>query len=124
MLPAPSRAWRTSLVVRFINTLTYFRLCSRCIGGSELIHELSQILTRELPFEGPRGCFPVVLKIKQSFGQAFKVCEIVRVQNLALHYGEVDLDLIEPTGVDGRVNKYQSRIASLQALGGPGPAMR
>ena len=81
-------------------------------------------MTRELPFEGPRGCFPVVLKIKQSFGQAFKVCEIIGVQNLALDYGEIDLDLIEPTGVDGRVNQQESRITSLQALDGFGPEMR
>jgi hypothetical protein len=93
-----------------MNTLTYFRLRGWRVGRSELIHELGQILARELPLEGPRGCFPVVLKIKQSFGQAFKVCEIVGVQDLALHYGEIDFDLVEPTGVDGRVDKHQSRI--------------
>ncbi len=44
-----------TLVVRFINTLTYFGLCGRRFGRSKLVHEFGQILTRELPFEGTRG---------------------------------------------------------------------
>ena len=71
-----------TLVVRFINTLTYFGLCGRRFGRSKLVHEFGQILTRELPFEGTRGCFPVVLKIEQSFGEGFQVFEVVGFRTL------------------------------------------
>src|SRR5712671_4477934 len=70
-----------------------------------------EVLASEFPFEGPRRRFPVVLKIEQSLSHGFEVREVIRGENLALHDGEVDLDLIQPTGMDEQ--------ASLQALDCP-----
>ena len=66
---------------------------------------------------GGAAVFPVVLKIQQSLGQCIQVREVVRGENLALHDGDVDLDLIQPTGMDGRVHENQRRVAILQASG-------
>ena len=44
--------------------------------------------------------------------------EVVRREDLALHDREIDLDLIEPTGMDGPVHKHQIRIPLLQTFHG------
>jgi hypothetical protein len=77
------------------------------------MQQFRQILARELPFEWPRDCFAIVLKIKQTLGQGPKVCEVIQGLEFALHDRKVDFDLIEPTGMEGRVNKDESRIAVL-----------
>jgi hypothetical protein len=47
--------------------------------------QFPEILTRELPLEGLRRCFPVVLKIEETFRNGIQIGEIVRGENLALH---------------------------------------
>ena len=70
--------------------------------------QFSEIIPRELPLEGLRRCFPVVLKIEETFGDGIQIGEVVRSENLALHDREVDLHLVEPTGMNGGVNQLQS----------------
>ena len=55
--------------------------------------------------EGKQSCF--------QFGQRF---EIIGGENLTLNDGEVDLDLVEPTRVNGRVNRNDRRPADLKTL--------
>jgi len=37
-------------------------------------------MTGEFPFEGPRCCLPVILKIQQAFGDGVEIGKIVRVR--------------------------------------------
>jgi len=62
-------------------------------------------LTGELPFEGMRGGFPIILKIQEAFGDGVEIRKIIGCEDLALDNGEVDFDLVEPTGMDGRVDE-------------------
>jgi hypothetical protein len=57
-------------------------------------------LTGELPFEGMRGGFPIILKIQEAFGDGVEIRKIIGCEDLALDNGEVDFDLVEPTGMD------------------------
>ena len=74
----------------------------------EFGEQFSEIITRELPLEGLRRCFPVVLKIEETFRNGIPIGEIVRGENLAWHDREVDLHLVEPTGMDWGVNQLPS----------------
>jgi len=80
-------------------------------------------LASELPLERPGRRLPVVLKIEQSLRHCFAAGTVIRGENLALHDGEVNLDLIQPTGMNGRVDGHQFRIAIPQALHGAGSTM-
>ena len=66
----------------------------------------------ELPFEGSPGGLPVVLKIQKALSEGIEVSEVIRCQYLSLHNREVDLDLVEPTGMDWRMHKRQAGIAA------------
>lgn len=93
------------------------------LGQIQLGKQLAQVLPIELPFKR-LGCrFPVILKVKEPFGESVEVWEVVRCQNLPLDNGEVDLDLVQPAGMDGSVNEDEVWVATLQALYSPGTAM-
>ena len=73
--------------------------------GGELGEKRGEIGFGELPFEGLCRCFPVVLEVEQAFGQLVQAGEVVRGKDFSLDDGEVDLDLIEPTGMDWPMNE-------------------
>jgi hypothetical protein len=54
----------------------------------------------ELPFEGLCGCFPVVLEVEQALRQLLQACEVIWGEDFSLDDGKIDLDLIEPTGME------------------------
>lgn len=91
--------------------------------ANKLGEQLVQVLPAELPFKGLGRRFPVVLKIEESLRQNVQVWEIAGRQNLPLDNGEVDLHLVEPTGMDRRVDQDQLWIRALQALHSPEAAV-
>jgi len=93
-----------SLVGRFISSVTYF--FGSCGKRGHLTQELLKVLASELPLERFGDRLVVALEFQQSFGHRGKVREIVRGEDLALNNGEIDLDLIEPTGMEGSVNQH------------------
>ena len=76
--------------------------------GRQFGEEGRKIGFGELPFEGFRRRFPVVLEVEQTFRQLVQTGEVVRREDFSLDDGEVDLDLIEPTGMDWAMDQRQS----------------
>lgn len=102
--------------------------------GVEFRHQSEQIPARECPLEGDGDlliepiakplfgvakCFVfswhwavlqlllVILKLEQAVFQLSKRGEVIGRQNLPLDDGEIDFDLIEPTGVNRGMNRNQ-----------------
>jgi hypothetical protein len=63
------------------------------------------------------------LKVEEAFREDIEVREIVGGKNFPLDNREVDLDLIEPTGMNRRMHERKARIESPQALNSFGAAM-
>jgi len=77
----------------------------------------------ESPFEGLRGPLVSVLEGLQRSPQGTQVVEIRRCEQLTLNDREVDLDLVEPAGVDRGM--YQDGVGPLgpETFAGPRAAM-
>ena len=82
----------------------------RSARGGELVEEFGKILAGELPFERPSSVLPVVLKVEKALGKAVEIGKIVGRQDLPLDDGEVDFDLVEPTGVHRSVHEDQTGV--------------
>src|SRR5712692_1938276 len=80
--------------------------------------QLGQVAPREGPLEWSGQCFIVTLEGQEPVLNGSQGIEVVRRQDLALDDGEVDLDLIEPTRMDGAVNEHQMRVLPLQSVHG------
>ena len=74
----------------------------------ELSGQFCEGILCELPVEGRRHALVVLLDCEAG--------EIIRGERLALDDGEVDLDLVEPTGVNRAVNGDQVGIGLSEAL--------
>src|SRR6266508_5864414 len=77
----------------------------------------------ELPLERLRGGLVASLEGKQASLHLLEVGEVVGGEDFALDDGVVDLDLIEPGGVDGRVDEPKAPVpppgvAALQPVDG------
>lgn len=75
-----------------------------------------QILPCKRPFERTGGRFVSTLKREQAGFERSQVSEIGRGQHLALDDREIDLDLVEPTGVDRGEDRDQRRPLALESL--------
>src|SRR5215210_639228 len=75
-----------------------------------------QIMASELPGEGSGRLLVTLLEGDEAFGQSVEVGEVVGGQNLALNHREVDLDLVEPGGMSGKVDEHQIGPGALKAL--------
>src|SRR5215210_1966872 len=84
----------------------------------EASEEPIEITASELPGEGSGRLLVTLLEGDEAFGQSVEVGEVVGGQNLALEHREVDLDLIEPGGMNRKVQEPQIRPGALQALDG------
>ena len=73
--------------------------------GREFGKEGREIGLGELPFKGLGGGFPVGWNVEQSRRPLVQTGEVVRGEDFSLHDGAVDLDLMEPAGMDWSVNK-------------------
>lgn len=78
--------------------------------GGEFVEQLSKILTRELPLEGPSRSFPVVLKVEEALGEGVEISKIIGRQDFPLDNREIDLDLVEPTGMNGSMYEHQAGV--------------
>ena len=58
----------------------------------------------------------MILEVEKTFCNGVKVVEIIRSKNLSLDDGEVDFNLVEPTGMNRTVHKNQSGVLVLEAL--------
>jgi len=94
------------------------------MGGRALGEQGGQVASGEFPFEGFGRRFPIILKIEQALGECLQAGEVVGRENLPLNDGKVDFDLVEPTGVDGPMDKRKAPELVLQAGDGSGPSMR
>lgn len=89
----------------------------------ELGEEYVQIPACEGPFERLGG--PVVAGLEGhhvplQFGQTL---EVARDEQLALNDREIDLDLVEPTGMNGRMNQNDIGPSDTKAVGGASTTM-
>ena len=85
-------------------------------ASRELGQHPFEILPGELPLKGPRVLLVAGLKLKQRGFDRAQVREFVRGQDFPLDYGEVDFDLVQPTGVNRRVNLDSIGIPLAKAL--------
>ena len=84
----------------------------------ELGKQLGEIGFGVHPGKGLGGGFPVVLKFEEALGELAKAGEVVGRENFSLDDGEVDLDLIQPTGMNRSVNENQPGELLLEAEDG------
>ena len=83
--------------------------------GVDLFDEMVEVGAAEFPLEGLGDGLLVVLEPKQTVLDVSARGEVVWGQNLPLHDGEVDLDLVEPTRVDRAVDEYEIWESRLNA---------
>ena len=93
------------------------------ILGAESREESPKVLTRELPLEGTGSRLPVVLKIEEVLSQSVEIGKVIGRKHFALNNREVNLDLIEPTGVNGSMHESEATIAIAQTLCGSNPTV-
>src|SRR3972149_2717914 len=80
----------------------------------EAFEESIEIGAGELPLEGRGNLLVVFLEPKESVFDLRQRREVVRGEHLALDDGEVDLDLVEPTGMNGAVHGNDVAEGSVQ----------
>ena len=78
--------------------------------------QLVEVVARELPLERSCGGFVVCLEGREPLLQLSEGAQVVRSQHFTLHDREVDLDLVEPACMHGRVNRDDGRPAPLEAF--------
>ena len=62
--------------------------------------QLVQVLAVVVPLERRSGEVVAVLEAEDAFGEVVQVAEVAGLDRFALQDREVDLDLVEPRGVD------------------------
>lgn len=131
--PAPHEGWQTerprSLVLHSTITVTYLE--QRLRGNAERTslaldscHEVGEVLACECPMERRSGLLVVGLKAKQAILNFGERGEIVGGEHLALDDREVDLDLVEPAGMNWGVHRHDGRPGFLQPRDGCLTAVR
>ena len=91
-------------------------------GGFQFVHELVQVVTSKFPLKRLSNGGVMLLKAQKPFFEGLQGKEVVRGKNFALDNGEIDLDLVQPTRMDGSVDGDDSRIFALKpadAAGSP-----
>lgn len=81
----------------------------------ETSQEFLKVATSETPPEGFGDRGVVLLELKESTLEVVEAFEVIRGQRLALQDGEVDLDLVEPAGVDRGVHHKEVRPLVLES---------
>jgi hypothetical protein len=85
--------------------------------------EFAEVGAGEGPLEGSGGVLVVVLKGEQMVLELRDGGEVIRSEDLALDDGEIDLDLVEPAGMDRGVNQHDRGPRGAQAVSGFEPAV-
>jgi len=92
-------------------------------GEMDFVEQGMQIASGESPLERLGNLLVVTLKIQETFFQCLERTEVVGCESLTLEDGEIDLDLVQPTGVHRPMDKNQVGITLLQAGNGAWAAM-
>ena len=82
----------------------------------DFVHHLIEVCPSEFPFEWHGDCLVIRLETKQPILNFLQRGEVVRCEHLSLDNGEVDLNLIEPTGVDRAVDGHDFGIGRLKTF--------
>jgi hypothetical protein len=82
----------------------------------EPLDEFVQINAGELPFKGFGDKLVMTLETLEALGQHSQGVEVVLREHFSLNDRQVDLDLVEPTGVDGAMDHPEVGVAVLQSL--------
>src|SRR6267154_1304192 len=78
----------------------------------EPLNEFAQILARELPFKRFSDDLKVTLESLEAVSQHFQGVEVVGREHFSLNNREVDLDLMEPTGMDRAMDHSKVGVAT------------
>ena len=100
---------------------------SRGIGKGwrvEFLEEGRQVVAGEGPFERLADSREVALEVAEAVGELRGAGEVVGRQDLALHDREVDLDLVEPSGMARGMDELQPGVPCLRPLDGSRSAVR
>ena len=73
----------------------------------ETVEQRGEVVAGEVPVEGFGDLVPVVLEVVQGAGEVGEAVEVVRLEDLALDDRVVDLELVEPAGVDREVDEEE-----------------
>jgi hypothetical protein len=76
-----------------------------------------EVSLRVTPREGSRGLAVVPFESHETFPDSFWMGEVVGREGFPLHDSEVDLDLVEPTGVHGQVHADRLGMPCPKPLG-------
>ena len=120
-VPQFAEAWLSTPVRKFDDVST-----SRHPEGFGLCqpnHEAPQVVPGVFPLEGLGTLLVTNLKGQDAILQFEDRLDVVGRKDLALQDGEVDLDLVEPAGVDRKENRLEAGPDSLKSDDGGIPAM-
>src|SRR6516162_4070057 len=92
--------------------------------NSELFHEQAEVGPGEFPFEGGGDGLIVALEAQESVFDSLERGEVIGDQDFTLDDRKIDLDLVEPAGVDWGVDQHQVGKGGPQPLQGGLSAMR
>ena len=85
--------------------------------GVQLCDEGREVFAREGPLKGSGDLFVAMLESQQAMLHFGERREVIGSEHLSLHDGEVDLDLIQPTGMQGRVHQDDGRPPRAKPVG-------
>jgi hypothetical protein len=86
----------------------------RAVGLVEPVEQLGEVLAGEVPLERLGDFVVAVFEGVERPGELGGVLEVVGVEQLARDDRVVELDLVEPAGVEGEVDEDQRRPAALE----------
>src|SRR3989442_2464024 len=87
------------------------------------VEDSLEVVAREFPFERLGDRFVALLEVHDAALQRREIGTFIRHQDLPLQNGKVNLDLVDPTRMDRRVNQNRVRIPAPQAIHRRRPAM-
>jgi len=79
-------------------------------------HQALEVISSKLPFEGPGDLFIVILETQDPVLELLNGTEVVGSQDLSLEHREVDLDLVEPTGVHWSMHEHEVVPSALESV--------
>ena len=79
-------------------------------------HQALEVISSELPFEGAGDLFIVILETQDPVLELLNGIEVVGSQDLSLEHREVDLDLVEPTGVHWSMHEHEVLPSALESV--------
>ncbi len=80
------------------------------------MEEAVEVVAGELSFERLGDPLVVSCEAEEPLFEGGEVGVVVGLQHLALDDREVDLDLVEPAGVDGQVDEDEVLVVALEAV--------